>query len=46
MICKSNKCLGGYRIDREDYIVAVLMLYIDIIMIFVYILKIIAKSRD
>ena len=46
MICNSKKSLGGYGIDREDYIVAALMLYLDIIMMFLYILKILGKSRD
>ena len=36
MIVKNKKSLGGFPIDIEDYIVASLMLYIDIVMIFVF----------
>jgi len=45
MIC-GGKSMGGYGFDNEDYIVAALMLYLDIVMIFVYILKLIGSSRN
>ncbi len=46
MIVKDKKSLGGYGIDHEDYIVAALMLYLDIVMIFIYILKLLGSSRN
>jgi len=46
MIVRDKKSLGGYGIDHEDYIVAALMLYIDIVMIFVYILRLLGSSRN
>ena len=46
LICRDKKTLGGYGISYEDYIIAALMLYIDIVMIFIYILRIIGETRD
>ena len=46
MIVKNKKSLGGFPIDIEDYIVASLMLYIDIVMIFVFILKLFGEERN
>lgn len=37
---------GGYALDLDEYIVGALMLYIDIIMIFVYILRLLGAARD
>ena len=45
-ICNSNKSLGGYAVEYDDYIIGALQLYLDIIMIFVYILKILGAARD
>jgi FtsH-binding integral membrane protein len=36
-IC-GGKSVGGYALDMDEYIMGALMLYIDIIMIFIYIL--------
>lgn len=46
MIVKDKRSLGGYGIDHEDYIVAALMLYLDIVMIFIYILKLLGSARN
>ena len=38
-ICKSQKSLGGYAVSYDDYVIGALQLYLDIIMIFVYLLQ-------
>ena len=46
-ICRSNKSLGGYAVEYDDYIIGALQLYLDIIMIFVYILQLLGgNGRD
>lgn len=40
-----GKSAGGYALDMDEYIMGALMLYIDIIMIFIYILKLLAAAR-
>ena len=42
-IC-GGKSVGGYALDMDEYIMGALMLYIDIIMIFIYILKLLAAA--
>jgi len=37
-ICKGSS-YGGYALELDEYIVGALMLYVDIIMIFIYILR-------
>jgi len=46
MMLIGGKSAGGYAVSLDDYIVGALMLYLDIIMIFVYILRIIGAARD
>jgi len=43
MICK-GKSLGGYAIDFNDYIIGALMLYLDIVMMFVYLLRLLGRD--
>ena len=45
-ICRSDKFVNGYEFSYDDYIIAAMQLYIDIIMIFVYILQLLGSSRD
>jgi FtsH-binding integral membrane protein len=40
-----GKSVGGYALDMDEYIMGALMLYIDIIMIFVYILKLLGAAN-
>jgi hypothetical protein len=44
-ICK-GKSFGGYSLDFDEYIIGALMLYIDIVMIFVYLLRILNAARN
>jgi FtsH-binding integral membrane protein len=44
MICNSNKSAGGMEISYDDYVLCALNLYLDIIMIFVYILKLLGNK--
>lgn len=44
-IC-GGKSVGGYALDMDEYIMGALMLYIDIIMIFIYILRLLGAARD
>jgi FtsH-binding integral membrane protein len=39
-----GKSMNGYECDLDDYVTGAMMLYIDIIMIFVYILKLLGKD--
>lgn len=39
MICDSNKSMGGFDIDYDDHILCALQLYLDIVMVFVYLLR-------
>jgi FtsH-binding integral membrane protein len=39
-ICKTSKSMGGYAVGYDDYVIGALQLYLDIIMIFVYLLQI------
>lgn len=41
-----GKTVGGYALELDEYIVGALMLYIDIIMIFVYILKLLGAANN
>ena len=43
-IC-GGKSVGGYALDMDEYIMGALMLYIDIIMIFIYILKLLGAAN-
>ena len=43
MICGKGKSAGGYGIDMNDYVLGAMMLYLDIVMIFVYILQILGS---
>jgi protein lifeguard len=44
MIIDTNKSFGGYDVSYDDYVIAAMQLYLDIIMIFVYILSILGAS--
>ena len=42
--CGSDEGHNGICLDFDDYVIAAIMLYIDIIMIFIHILKIIGDK--
>lgn len=44
-ICKGSS-YGGQALELDEYIIGALMLYLDIINIFLYILKILGKKKD
>ena len=44
MICRDNKSAGGMAISYDDYVLCALNLYLDIIMIFVYILRLLGNK--
>ena len=44
MICNGNS-LGGRGCEFDDYIIGALMLYMDIIMLFVYILRLLGDKK-
>lgn len=46
MVIVKGKTSGGYALELDEYIVGALMLYIDIIMIFVYILKLLGAANN
>lgn len=41
-----GKSFGGWALDLDEYIYGAMMLYIDIVMIFVYILRLLGAARD
>lgn len=41
-----GKTLGGYELELDEFIIGALMLYIDIVMIFVYILKLLGAANN
>jgi len=41
-ICKGST-YGGYSLDLDEYIMGAMMLYIDIVMIFVYLLRLLGR---
>ena len=43
-IVRNNKSLGGYEVDYDDYVIGAMQLYLDIVMIFVYILALLGGS--
>jgi FtsH-binding integral membrane protein len=45
-ICKVGKSAGGMDISFDDYVLCALNLYLDIIMIFVYILKLLGNKNN
>ena len=45
MICDSNKSMGGFDIDYDDHILCALQLYLDIVMIFVYLLRLLGECN-
>jgi FtsH-binding integral membrane protein len=44
MICQNNKSAGGMDISYDDYVLCALNLYLDIIMIFIYILRLLGNK--
>uniref|UniRef100_A0A7S3FUC0 Uncharacterized protein n=1 Tax=Strombidium rassoulzadegani TaxID=1082188 RepID=A0A7S3FUC0_9SPIT len=46
MMIIGGKSMTDQKCDLDDYIVGAMMLYIDIIMIFVYLLKLLGSSKD
>ena len=44
-ICKHEKTLGGFSLSYDDYIIGALNLYLDIVMIFVYLLQLFGSGR-
>jgi hypothetical protein len=44
MICQNKSSAGGMEITYDDYVLCALNLYLDIIMIFVYILKLLGNK--
>jgi FtsH-binding integral membrane protein len=46
MICDSNKSMGGFDIDYDDHILCALQLYLDIVMIFVYLLRLLGECNQ
>jgi hypothetical protein len=46
MICDSNKSMGGFDIDYDDHILCALQLYLDIVMIFVYLLRLLGECNN
>lgn len=45
LICRNGKSAGGYEVSYDDYIIGALQLYLDIVMIFIYILQLLG-GRD
>lgn len=45
-ICKGNKSMGGYSAEFDDYVIGAMMLYMDIIMLFIYLLRIFGNSNN
>ena len=43
-ICKGSS-FGGYSVSFDDYIIGALMLYMDIVMLFVYLLRLFGDRR-
>lgn len=41
-----GKSFGGWALDLDEYVYGSLMLYIDIVMIFIYILRLLGAARD
>ena len=39
MICNKGTGMSNYQIDMDDYVIGALMLYLDIVMLFIYILR-------
>ena len=46
MMIVGGKSANGYELDMDEYIMGALMLYIDIIMIFIYILRILGAASN
>ena len=44
-ICETNKTLGGHALSMDDYVIGALQLYLDIVMIFVYILQLMGNKN-
>jgi len=44
MICKGDS-MSGYGCDMDDYVIGAMMLYMDIIMLFLYILRLLGSSN-
>ena len=44
IICEKNKSFGGYEVEYDDYIICAMQLYLDIVMIFVYILSLLGAA--
>lgn len=44
MICDNNESFGGYEVSYDDYVIGAMQLYLDIIMIFIYILSILGAA--
>ena len=38
MICNKGNSMSNYSVDYDDYVMGALMLYLDIVMLFIYIL--------
>ena len=45
LICDSGCTSGGYSLSFDDYILGAIMLYIDIVMIFLYLLRLFGDRR-
>lgn len=45
LIVRNNKSAGGFEVSYDDYIICALQLYLDIVMIFLYILQLLG-GRD
>jgi FtsH-binding integral membrane protein len=41
-----GKSMNGYECDLDDYVTGAMMLYLDIIMIFVYLLKLLGSKDE
>jgi len=46
LICKGNKQTRGQSVTYDDYVIGALMLYIDIVMLFLYILQALGGSNN
>ena len=46
MLIVGGKSMNGMECDLDDFIIGAMMLYIDIIMIFVYLLRILGSTND
>ena len=46
MMIVGGKSVNGYELDMDEYIMGALMLYIDIIMIFIYILRLLGAASN